>query len=80
MLPEYMPIEAHCQGNRGINAVNRLKLGAKYWHNLVTWKNEKIAHEYLTQTYDYKQLDFTVIKCYNQNAKTVNQILIKRGR
>lgn len=25
MMPEYMPIEVHCQVDRGINAVNKAK-------------------------------------------------------
>jgi len=50
-MPKYMLIEAHCQGNRGINAVSRFKLNTKVTVGFSNYKgNEKFAHEYLTQT------------------------------
>jgi len=56
VMPEYMPIEAHCQGNRGINAVSRLKLNKKILKYSYCKENEKFAHEYLTQTKRYDGL------------------------
>jgi hypothetical protein len=54
VMPKYMLIEAHCQGNRGINAVSRFKLNTKVTVGFSNYKgNEKFAHEYLTQTHMY---------------------------
>ena len=50
VMHEYMLIEAHCQGNRGINAVNSLKPNMNTNGFLPTGKDKKFAHEYLTQT------------------------------
>ncbi|HHW31477.1 MAG TPA: hypothetical protein GXX20_07385 [Clostridiaceae bacterium] len=50
VMPECMPIEARCQGNRGINAVSSLKLSIKILTNSYCKENEKFAYEYLTQT------------------------------
>jgi hypothetical protein len=50
VMPEYMPIEACCQGDRGINVVSRLKPNKKILTHSYCKGNEKFAHVYLTQT------------------------------
>jgi len=62
-MPEYMPIEAHCQGNRGINAVSRLKLNKKILKYSYCKENEKFAHEYLTQTIKIHEIDIDTLVC-----------------
>ena len=62
VMPKYMLIEAHCQGNRGINAVSRFKLNTKVTVGFSNYKgNEKFAHEYLTQTEQKLKVAFFVV-------------------